>query len=111
LDARRAQQIGLVLTVEPDDELVERARELCRRLARLPRETVVLNKRTVDATADASGDAAGRVAAAARDVVTLSNSQHATAPDGRTFREIIDTEGMAGVKAARAAQFDEPWLR
>ena len=34
--------------------------------------------------------------------MTLANSGRATAPDGRSFREIIDTEGMDGLKAARA---------
>ena len=111
IDAQRAREIGLVLTVEPDDELVERARELCRRLARLPHEAMLLNKRTIDDIADASGDAAGRVAGAAGDVVTLSNSATAKAPDGRTFRQILDTEGLDGMKQARAAQYQTPWLR
>jgi enoyl-CoA hydratase/carnithine racemase len=111
IDAQTAHHIGLVLTVEPDDELVERSRELCRRVSRLPRAAALLNKRTVDAVADASGDAAGRVAGAARDIVTLANSAHATAPDGRTFRDILDTEGLDGMKRARAAQYRESWLR
>lgn len=111
LDAEQAHAIGLVLSVEPADELLERARELARRMARLPRDAVVLNKRTIDAIADASGDAAGRVAGSAHDAITLSNSQHATAPDGRTFREIIANEGIDGMKRAREAQFDAPWLR
>jgi enoyl-CoA hydratase/carnithine racemase len=111
VDAEQARQIGLVLTVEPDDLLLERARDLAQRLARLPREAALLNKRAVDAIADAAGDAAGLVAGRAHDSVTLSNSARATAPDGRTFRQILDTEGMSGMKAARAAQYDEPWLR
>jgi enoyl-CoA hydratase/carnithine racemase len=111
IDATRAREIGLVLTVEPDGELVERVRDLSRRLARLPREALLLNKRSVDAIADASGDAAGRTAGEARDVITLSNSDRATAPDGRTFRAIIDREGTAGMKAARDAQYTDPWLR
>ena len=111
IDATRAQQIGLVLSVEPDDELLDRARELCRRLTRLPREAVLLNKRTVDAIADASGDASGRLTAAAREVVTLSHSAHAKAPDGRTFVEIRGQEGLDGVKRARQAQYTDPWLR
>jgi hypothetical protein len=81
------------------------------RLARLPGEALLLNKRTIDAVADAAGDAAGRIAGDLADAVTLANSGRATAPDGRTFREIIDREGMDGLKAARAAQYDSPWLR
>lgn len=111
LTAEQARTIGLVLSVEPDDELHDRALDLAGRLARLPREAVVLNKRAVDAIADASGDAAGRIAALAADSITLANSGRATAPDGRTFREIIDREGTEGIKAARAAQFATPWLR
>lgn len=110
IDAERARQIGLVLTVEPEAVLVERARDLCRRLARLPRQSLLLNKRTVDAVADASGEAAGRAVATARDAVTLSHSRHATAPDGRTFDEIRRADGVAGLKAAREAQYDQPWL-
>jgi enoyl-CoA hydratase/carnithine racemase len=110
IDAEQARQIGLVLTVEPDDQLVERASDLARRLARLPGETLLLNKRTVDAVADAAGEAAGRTAGQGFDAVTLANSPRATAPDGRTFREIIDEEGMAGLKRAREAQYRDPWL-
>ena len=111
IDAARAREIGLVFAVERDDEFLERTRDLARRLSRLPREASLLNKRNVDAVADAAGDAAGRIADAARSVITLSDSARATAPDGRTFCEIIDTEGVDGMKRARAAQYDTPWLR
>ena len=111
ITAEQASAIGLVLTVEPDGELMDRARDLAGRLARLPGEALLLNKRAIDALADVSGDAAGRVAALAADAVTLANSGRAAAPDGRPFREIIDTEGVSGLKAARAAQYDTPWLR
>ena len=110
IDAQQAQQIGLVLTVEADDALVERARDLCSRLARLPREAVALNKRALDTFADASGEASGRRAAAAADSLTLSHSPHAKAPDGRSFAEIRVSEGLDGIKAARSAQYDTPWL-
>lgn len=111
ITGQQARDIGLVLTVEPDDELFDRAGDLCGRMARLPREAAVLNKRNVDAIADASGDAAGRLAGNAHDALTLTNSPRATAPDGRTFRQILDTEGMQGMKKARAAQYETPWLR
>jgi enoyl-CoA hydratase/carnithine racemase len=109
--AERASEIGLVLTIEPDDELDERVRELARRISRMPRESVVLNRRTIQAAADAAGDAAARAAALDGDTVTLLASARATAPDGRTFRSIIESEGMDGLKRARAAQYDTPWLR
>jgi enoyl-CoA hydratase/carnithine racemase len=110
IDAETARSIGLVLTVEPADELLERARDLCRRLARLPREASALNLATVDAVAECVGDERRRTAIE-HDAATLLASARATAPDGRTFRDIIATEGIAGLKAARAAQYDSSWLR
>ena len=110
IGAETARQIGLVLSVEPAAELLERSRELCRRLARMPREASSLNLATIDAVADAVGELR-RQTALAHDAETLVASPRATAPDGRSFREIIAAEGVAGLKAARAAQYDEPWLR
>jgi hypothetical protein len=77
----------------------------------MPREAVLLNRRAIDATADAAGDSAARLAALTADTLTTNRAAHATAPDGRTFRSIIDAEGMAGLKAARDAQFTQPWLQ
>ena len=110
LSAAQARWLGLVLSVEADDELTARTLDLAARIARMPREAVLLNRRAIDATADAAGDAAARDAALGADTLTTNRAAHATAPDGRTFRSIIDTEGMVGLKAARAAQFTEPWL-
>ena len=110
IDATRAQAIGLVLTVEPAQELLERSRELCRRLARMPREASALNLATIDAVADAVGEER-RQASLSHDAQTLLASPRATAPDGRSFREIIAAEGVTGLKTARAAQYDAPWLR
>jgi enoyl-CoA hydratase/carnithine racemase len=110
IGAVRARDLGLVLSVESDDHLLDRARDLARRMARLPRRAVTLNKRAVDAIADAAGDEEGRRVGLARDAVTLVESSSATAPDGRTFREIIDTDGMDGLKRARDAQYTGFWL-
>lgn len=111
IDAATAERIGLCLSVEPDEDLLDRARDLCGRIARMPREAAVLTKRTVDAVADASGEADGRAAGDEHDLATLLASSRAPAPDGRTFREIVETEGVAGLKSARAAQWTDPWLR
>lgn len=111
VDAETARQIGIVLAVEPVDAVHDRVLDLAHRLARLPREALLLNKRAVDAIVDASGGAAGRTAARGFDAVTLSNSHRAAAPDGRPFREIIAQEGTAGLKRARAEQYEGGWLR
>jgi enoyl-CoA hydratase/carnithine racemase len=111
ITAEQARRIGLVLTVEPDDEVHARADDLARRIARMPLDAVRLNRQTIDAVLDAAGSAPGRHAAIAGDARTLSAAAAATAPDGRTFRSILDTEGIEGMKAARAAQYTTPWLR
>jgi enoyl-CoA hydratase/carnithine racemase len=110
ISADQARAIGLVLAVEADDELHDRARALATRISRMPREAVLLNRRAIDATADAAGDAAALAAAFDGDVATLLASSRAAAPDGRTFRSILAEEGIDGVKRARAAQYDTPWL-
>jgi enoyl-CoA hydratase/carnithine racemase len=110
IDAATARSIGLVLTIEPADQLHARAADLAARIARMPREAVALNRSAIDAVADSAGDAAARAVAIERDAETLAASERAAAPDGRTFRDIIATEGMAGLKTARAAQYEQPWL-
>ena len=109
ITARQARDIGLVLAVEPDEQLHDRSLDLAMRISRLPREAVLLNRRAIDAVADASGEQAARAAAVEHDALTLEAPGRATAPDGRTFRSIIDTEGMAGLKRARAMQYEHPW--
>jgi enoyl-CoA hydratase/carnithine racemase len=109
IDARQACRIGLVLAVVPDHALVERCHDLARRLARMPAEAITLNKRAVDAAADAV-ELPGSLAGRAHDAVTLANSARAAAPDGRSFRQILENDGVGGVKRARDQQWRTPWL-
>jgi len=109
IDAEQARRIGLVLTVVAEQALGERCDELARRLSRMPAESVVLNKRAVDAVADAM-EVAGIVAGRAHDALTLANADRATAPDGQSFREIMANRGIAGMKEARSQQWQIPWL-
>lgn len=110
IDAQRAEQIGFVLTILPATELHERTTELARRIARLPRESTVLNKACINQVAEASGNAAGRIAGRAHDTLTKTMSHHAKAPDGRLFADILRGEGVQGMKAARDSQFKGGWL-
>jgi enoyl-CoA hydratase/carnithine racemase len=111
ITADQAREIGLVLTVERDDELVDRTHDLAVRIARMPRAGVHRNRCAIEAVADADGAVAARAAAIEADARTLEMSDRAAAPDGRTFRDIIDTEGIDGLKRARAQQYEEPWLK
>lgn len=110
IDARRAAEIGLVLTVEPAADLLARATDLAWRIARLPREGVLLNKVAINNVAEVTGRAAGRLVGRAHDAITKSMSSAARAPDGRTFEDILKAEGMDGLKRAREAQFRGSWL-
>lgn len=110
IGARRAERIGLVLTVIPEDRLVARATELAERLARMPRETMHLNKVCIENVMEASGRAAGRLAGRTQDVITKSMAPAALAPDGRRFEDILRAEGIEGMKRARELQYSEPWL-
>lgn len=110
IDAWRAEAIGLVLTVEPADLLQARATDLAERLGRMPREALHLNKAAIETVMEASGRAAGRVAGRAQDAVTKSMTCYARAPDGRLFEDVLRSEGVEGMKAARSLQYSENWL-
>jgi len=110
IDAWRAADIGLVLTVLPESMLHERAFDLARRIARMPRESVLLNKACIDGMSDAMGRHAARLVGRAHDTITKSMSSHACAPDGRRFVDILREGGMPALKRARDAQFTGSWL-
>jgi enoyl-CoA hydratase/carnithine racemase len=110
IDAWRAEKIGLVLTVEPADQLKARAIDLAERLARMPREALGLNKAAIDAVLETSARSEGRIAGRKRDAITKTMSSSARAPDGRTFEAILRDEGMEGMKAARSLQYSDNWL-
>jgi enoyl-CoA hydratase/carnithine racemase len=111
IDARRAAAIGLVLEVEDPDELIARCTDLAERLARMPREAVMLNKASIDSVLEAAGRGAGRSVGRLHDVLTRSMTHAAAAPDGRTFEEILARDGMQSLKAARDTRYAQPWLR
>ena len=110
IDAQVAQRIGLVLTVVPGAQLLARAQALARRIARMPREAVILNKAGINNMSDAMGRAAGRMVGRAYDTLTKSMSSHARAPDGRRFEDILQAGGMDELKRARDTQYSENWL-
>ena len=110
IDARVAERIGLVLTVVPRDDLLARARDLARRMARMPREAVILNKAGIDNMTDAMGRAAGRLTGRAYDTITKAMSSRARAPDGQRFEDVLRLGGMDALKRARDTQYSGNWL-
>ena len=110
IDAEVAQRIGLVLAVVPRDDLLARARDLAQRIARMPREAVILNKAGINNMSDAMGRAAGRLVGRAHDTLTKSMAAFAQAPDGRRFADILRDGGMDELKRARDLQYKDNWL-
>lgn len=110
IDAKRAASIGLALLVIDRTELLAAATELCERMARMPRETLCLNKTAIDSAGEAGGRSAGRLAGRAGDLVTKTKSQLARAPDGRLFEDILRAEGTQGLKQAQKQQYTDSWL-
>ena len=110
VDAQVAQRIGLVLTVVPRADLLARCQDLAQRIARMPRDAVILNKAGINAMTDAMGRSAGRLVGRAHDTLTKSMSSQAKAPDGRRFADILQSGGMGELKIARDAQYKENWL-
>ena len=110
ISARRARRIGLVLEVVPDDALAARSTDLAQRIARMPREALLLNKATINRVQDAAGAASGRLVGLATEAITTRMAASARAPDGRMFRDIIRADGMRGVRQAQEQQYSLPWL-
>lgn len=111
IDAHKAAELGLVLTVEPAAELRPRAFYLAWRISRLPREGVLLNKACIDGITDATGRTMARQVGRSMDTLTKSMAKQATAPDGRLFEDIFSDEGTDGLKKARDSQFSGSWLK
>lgn len=110
ISATQATKLGLVLLTLPDSDLLPATTELCERIARMPQDTVALNKIAIDRTTESAGRAAGRLAGRAADITTKSMSRYAKAPDGRLFETIMAAEGIKGLKQAKQQQYSESWL-
>jgi enoyl-CoA hydratase/carnithine racemase len=110
ISARRAKEIGLVLEVVPDDELLERVHKLAVRIASMPGQGVELQKQQVNGTLDMMGWALNQTFNASHGGVLESAATDARLPDGRVLMDIHKTEGFRAFKDARDAAHKEPWL-
>lgn len=105
--AQTAKDIGLVFAVTPPAQLVQLATLLARRIARAPRTSVQMNKKSINSVVDAIGFNTATSANAALEALTAEASRFACAPDGRLFSEILASEGPQGVRRA----YQQPsWL-
>ena len=109
LSAGKAQEIGLVLAVFPEERFASKVADLARRVASLPHDAVQLNKRVVDGAMDHMGWGSQGELSIALNSIASSEMRQARAADGRLFSELRE-EGWDAYKNARDAPFMKPWL-
>jgi enoyl-CoA hydratase/carnithine racemase len=107
LDASWAQHIGLIMLSVAADQLMGAAFDLARRIALTPSKSAQLNKLAINRVIEASGLEQAMNVGRAHDALTAAMSKFAAAPDGRLFRDILQSEGVAGLRSAVA---QPPWL-
>jgi enoyl-CoA hydratase/carnithine racemase len=107
LDAAWAERIGLIMLAVAASQLAEATFELARRIAHTPAKSTQLNKLSINSMIDAGGLQQAMNAGHTHDALTAAMSKFATAPDGRLVRDILQAEGVAGLRTAFA---QPPWL-
>jgi enoyl-CoA hydratase/carnithine racemase len=110
ITAHRAREIGLVLEVFPENEFRGKVMDLARRVAAMPHDGVVLNRRVINHALDVMGWNEQRDYAIALNTVTNQMVRSARASDGRLLVEIRENEGWEAYKRARDEPFSDPWL-
>ncbi|HUY18784.1 MAG TPA: enoyl-CoA hydratase/isomerase family protein [Candidatus Binataceae bacterium] len=109
ISASKAKEIGLVLEVFRPEIFEPKVYDLARRIASMPRDAVILNRRLVNASLRAMGWGTQKQLARALNSVTNSVGEEAVAADGRKFAEVRKA-GWKAFKEARDAPFKKPWL-
>ncbi len=110
IPAAKAREIGLVLEVFPDDRMMDKALDLARRVAAMPHEAVMLNRRVINGALMMMGWDQQREYSTALNTITNQMVAQARAADGRVLSEIMQNEGWKAYKAARDAAFQSNWL-
>lgn len=110
ITAQRAKEIGFALEVTPDDDLMDRVKDLARRIAAMPRYQVMMSKRQTDGTMDMMGYQANHTFAQPNQTILNALSAFAEASDGRLLFDIMKNEGWAAFKTARDEAHTIPWL-
>jgi enoyl-CoA hydratase/carnithine racemase len=109
LTAEKAEQIGLVLAVIPDQQFREKVADLGRRIASMPPAAVVMNRRVVNGALDHMGWGSQKDLALALNAVANGDLPEARAAGGQRFSELRE-QGWEAFKRARDEPFRTPWL-
>jgi enoyl-CoA hydratase/carnithine racemase len=110
ISAQKAKEIGLVIEVFGEDEFDAKAADLARRVAAMPTEAVMLNRRVINGALKVMGWSAQAHYAPAVNAITNLISRHAEMGDGRRPLELLESEGWEAFKEARDTPFRPPWL-
>jgi enoyl-CoA hydratase/carnithine racemase len=110
ISAQKAKEIGLILETAEPDRLHERVGDLARRIAAMPAEATMMNRRVVNDATLMMGWRQNREHALALNAINIANLRNVTTLDGRNLMDILDNEGFAAFREARDAPFHTPWL-
>lgn len=110
IDAATAKEIGLVLAVFDTERFWAKSLDLARRVAAMPHDAAVLNRRVVNGAMTMMGWDAQREFSLALNTLTNQLAGEARTADGRRLADIRRDAGWTAYKRARDAPFEPPWL-
>ncbi len=108
ITAEKAKEIGLVLEVLPPRALRAKAQDLGRRIAAMPRNTMIMNRRMINAGMNASGWRAQKEAGLAFNAVANSCFADHRAWNGEKFADLMKQDWQT-YKEVRDAPFKTSW--
>lgn len=109
ITAAKAKEIGLVLEVVPPTALAARTHDLARRIAAVPRDTMIMNRRMINTGMNLSGWKAQKEAGIAFNAATNSCFREHRAWNGDRFTD-LQKQGWKHYKEVRDAPFKESWF-
>ena len=109
ITAEKAKEIGLVLEVVAPDSLLPKAHDLARRIAAMPRDTMIMNRRVINYGMNVSGWKAQKEAGIAFNAATNSCSREHRAWNGELFSDLMKQDWKR-YKEIRDAPFKESWF-
>ena len=109
ITAEKAKEIGLVLDVLPPEALMTKTHDLARRIAAMPRDTMIMNRRLINTGMNASGWKTQKEAGLAFNAVANSCAAQHRAWNGELFSD-LRKKGWDVYKEVRDAPFRKPWL-
>ncbi|WP_280424597.1 enoyl-CoA hydratase/isomerase family protein [Nocardia carnea] len=109
IPAAKAKEIGLVLEVVPPESLSAKAQDLGRRIAAMPRDTMIMNRRMINSGMNVSGWKAQKEAGIAFNAATNSCFSGHRAWNGERFSDLLG-QGWERYKEVRDAPFAVSWF-